>query len=353
MQRSSEAWLRELAASGFSFPRVRARRLRIHPGVRSLVAETRLDPSMFILPLFVEDGLKSPKPLRGLPGHYKYPPESRELVELVSRALDLGVRNFLIFGTPGMRNFEGSEAWSPRGPVQRAIRFIRGEMGWKPVVMADVCLCGYTDHGHCGYPRETPRGVLIENDRSIEAYGRVSVSLAEAGADFVAPSGMMDGQVAAIRRALDEAGYTEVGIMSYSAKYASGFYGPFRDVMDSSPRFGDRRSYQMDPRNRFEAVKEVLLDAVEGADIVMVKPALSYLDVISEVKRSIPWLPLAAYNVSGEYLMLKAAAEKGLVDYETLMLEVLTSIARAGADAVITYHALEAAEALKSSKTPF
>ena len=338
---------------GFSFPRVRPRRLRLGRVVRSLVAETLIHPSKFILPLFVEEGLGSPKPLRGLPGHYKYSPSSPDMVRFVSEAMDLGVKSFLIFGSPSLRDFRGSRSWDRSGPQQEAIRTLRGELGWEPLIFADVCLCGFTDHGHCGYPRETPRGMAIDNDESIEAYARISVSLAEAGADFVAPSGMMDGQVAAIRDALDREGFSDVGIMSYSAKYASGFYGPFRDVMDSAPRFGDRRSYQMDPRNRMEAVKEVLLDIGEGADIVMVKPALAYLDVISEVKRQVPWIPLAAYNVSGEYLMVKAAAEKGFIDHDVIMMEILTSIARAGADIIITYHALDAARLLREGSVPF
>ncbi len=335
-----------------SFPVVRPRRLRLHRYVRGLVAEASLDPSRFILPVFVEEGLKAPRPLASLPGHMKYPLDG-SLVEYVSKALEEGVRAFLLFASPSLRDFRGSKAWNPHGPAQEAVRLLRRELGWEPVVFADVCLCGYTEHGHCGYPRETPRGVMIENDASIDAYARTAVSLAEAGVDFVAPSGMMDGQVAAIRRALDEAGYSEVGIMSYSAKYASSFYGPFRDVMDSSPRFGDRRSYQMDPRNRMEALKEVALDLQEGADIVMVKPALSYLDVISEIKKAFPWAPLAAYNVSGEYLMVKAAAERGYVDHDSLMLEILYSIRRAGADIVITYHALEAARLLREGRVPF
>ncbi|MCE4603520.1 MAG: porphobilinogen synthase [Aeropyrum sp.] len=336
-----------------AFPLNRPRRLRLHPHVRDLVSETSLDPSHFILPIFVENGLKSPKPLPSLPGHMKYPTESAELIKLIARAMELGVKGFLLFGTPSTKDFKGTQSWSPTGPIQRAIRFVRSELGWEPVIFSDVCLCGYTDHGHCGYPKSSPRGVMIDNDETIKAYAESSVSLAEAGADFVAPSGMMDGQVKAIREALDSRGFTEVGILSYSAKYASAFYGPFRDVMDSAPRFGDRRSYQMDPRNRMEAVKEVLMDLAEGADMVMVKPALSYLDVISEVKRSLPWMPIAAYNVSGEYLMVKAAAEKGYVDHDLIMLEVLTSIRRAGADIIITYHAIEAAEKLREGKLPF
>lgn len=330
-----------------SFPRVRPRRLRLHRSMRNLVSETSLSPERLILPVFVEEGLDRAKPLPSLPGHYKYPPESSELVEYISRAMELGIASFLLFATPSAKDFRGSRSWEPSGPAQSAIKTIRSNLGWEPLIMADLCLCGYTDHGHCGYPSNTPRGVFIDNDETIKAYGMIAVSLAEAGADVVAPSGMMDGQVRSIRDALDSAGFSEVAIMSYSAKYASSFYGPFRDVMDSAPRFGDRRSYQMDPRNRMEALKEVMLDLEEGADIVMVKPALSYLDVISEVKRQFPWAPLAAYNVSGEYLMVKAAAEKGYVDGENLTIEILYSIRRAGADMIITYHALEAAKLLE------
>ena len=300
-----------------------------------------------MLPLFVSEKVERPTPIRELEGHYYYPPEHPGLAGLIGEALDLGIRGFLLFGVPGSKDGSASRAHARDGPVQRALRYLRREHGWEPVLAADLCICGYHSSGHCGLPRPCRRGTCIDNDSTLEIYKRIALSQAEAGADIVAPSGMMDGQVAAIRSALDGEGYTDVLIMSYSAKYASSFYGPFRGVMDSAPRWGDRRSYQIDPRNSRDAVREALMDAEEGADIVMVKPALPYLDIISLVRRAVPHLPLAAYNVSGEYAMLRAAARQGLLDYEQAMLEALTSIRRAGADIVITYHALEAARLLR------
>lgn len=334
------------------FPSLRPRRLRMFKALRDLVAETRLDPSKFILPVFINDNVDSPVKIKGFEGYY-YPPESPSLIEYISKAMDLKVKAFLIFGIPRSRDYRGSQAWDKNGVVQRALRYLRRELGGEPIIFADLCLCGYTDHGHCGLPRKTLKGDIIDNDSTLEVYAKIAESYAESGVDFVAPSGMMDGQVKAIREALDTAGFTDVGIMSYSAKYASAFYGPFRVTMDSAPRFGDRRSYQLDPRNASEALKEVLMDVEEGADIVMVKPALAYLDIIRFIKESVPHIPLAAYNVSGEYMMVKKAAELGIVDGEIAMLEILTAIARAGADVIITYHALEAAELLNSGKTPF
>lgn len=335
------------------FPLLRPRRLRMFKAIRDLVAETRLDPSRFILPVFVNDNVDKPVETGSLEGHYYYPPESPSLVDYINRAIDLKVKAFLIFGIPRSKDYHGSQAWSRDGVVQRTLRYLRRELGYKPVIFTDLCLCGYTDHGHCGLPKETRRGAIVDNDSTLEVYTKIAVSHAEAGTDFVAPSGMMDGQVKAIREALDASGFSDVGIMSYSAKYASAFYGPFRGVMDSAPRFGDRRSYQMDPRNAKEALREVLMDVEEGADVVMVKPALAYLDVIKLVKERVPQVPLAAYNVSGEYMIIKKAAELGIVDGEVVVLEVLTAIARAGADIIITYHALEAAELLKSGRVPF
>ena len=330
-----------------SFPTHRPRRLRLTRAVRSLVAETRLTPENLMLPVFVDERLDRPRPSQSLPGVTVYPPLSTELVNHIAEALNRGVKAVLVFGIPREKDWEGSRAWARDGPVQVAVRTIRRELGDEPVVFTDLCICGYTTHGHCGVPRDTPRGRVIDNDETLKIYARIAVSQAEAGADFVAPSGMMDGQVKAIREALDREGYTSVGIMAYSAKYASTFYGPFRDVMDSAPRFGDRRSYQMDPRNAYEALKEVAMDIEEGADIVMVKPALAYLDVIRLVKQAFPYIPLAAYNVSGEYALVKLAAEKGLADEKTMMMEILYAIRRAGADIIITYHALEAAKLLK------
>ncbi len=335
-------------------PVYRPRRLRRSPHVRALAAEALLDPSHMILPVFLGDGIKKPEPIDTLPGHHRYPPESKELVDYIASAMDLGVKSFLLFAYSKVRDRIGSAAFSSGGPVQRAVRTIRRELGWEPVVFTDLCICSYTSHGHCGVPRELPDGrVVIDNDETLEVYAKIAVSQAEAGADFIAPSGMMDGQVAAIREALDEAGFTDVGIMAYSAKYASAFYGPFRGALDSAPRFGDRRSYQMDPRRAREALREVELDIQEGADIVMVKPALAYLDVIRLVKDAFPWVPLAAYNVSGEYVMVKLAGSNGVADYNTLMMEVLTAIRRAGADIIITYHALEAAKLIREGFNPF
>ncbi len=340
------------------YPSTRPRRLRRSPALRSLVAETLLSPSNMIYPVFVKEGIESPEPLSSMPGQYRYP-VAKPLLDLISRALDLGIRAFLFFGipTPESKDYEGSPGYDPNGVVQRAVKLVKKEYGDEVVVFTDVCICGYTDHGHCGLPVEREvagrKYRVIDNDSTLKVIARIAVSHAEAGADFVAPSGMMDGMVKAIREALDREGYTDVGIMSYAVKYASGFYGPFRDTMDSAPRFGDRRSYQMDPRNAREAVLEALLDVEEGADILMVKPALAYLDVIRVVKEAFPYKPLAAYNVSGEYSMVKAAAEKGWVDERIVVLEVLTAIRRAGADIIITYHALEAAEWLREQGIPF
>ena len=331
-----------------SFPVSRPRRLRASAGLREISAEVRLSPSMFMLPLFVSEAVGDPTPISSLEGHYYYPPGHEALARLVGEAMDHGIRSFLLFGVPKEKDEVGSRAWASDGPVQRALRYLRRELGWEPVIATDLCICGYSSHGHCGIPVACPRGYCIDNDRTLEVYQRIAVSQAEAGADLIAPSGMMDGQVGAIRRALDDAGYREVGIMAYSAKYASSFYGPFRGVMDSAPRFGDRSTYQMDPRRAADALREVMLDVKEGADIVMVKPALAYLDIIYRVSRTVPYLPIAAYNVSGEYMMVKAAAKAGIADRDTLMMEILTAIARAGASIIITYHAIEAARILRS-----
>jgi len=246
----------------------RPRRLRLSPQVRRLASEAILDPGHFILPVFVGEGIRRPEPIDTLPGHHRYPPESRELIDYIARAMDLGVKAFLIFSYTKKKDRIGSVAFARDGPVQRAVRHIRRELGWEPAVFTDLCICSYTEHGHCGVPRQLPDGrVIIDNDETLEVYAKIAVSQAEAGADFIAPSGMMDGQVAAIREALDEAGFTHVGIMAYSAKYASAFYGPFRGALDSAPRFGDRRSYQMDPRRASEALREVELD-LEGGGMI-------------------------------------------------------------------------------------
>lgn len=331
----------------------RPRRLRMGKAIRRLVSETALDPGHLILPVFIGEGLKGREPIESLPGYYRYGPSSKELIEHLSSSMEFGVKAFLLFSSTRLKDRMGTPAYNRMGPVQEAVRHIRRELGWEPLVFTDLCICSYTDHGHCGVPKETRRGIIIDNDETLKVYGRIAVSHAEAGADFVAPSGMMDSQVAAIREALDREGYSGVGIMAYSAKYASAFYGPFRGALDSAPRFGDRRTYQMDPRRGWEALREVELDLEEGADIVMVKPALAYLDVIRIVKDRFPWAPLAAYNVSGEYAMVRLMSEAGLADYNVLMMEVLHSILRAGADVIITYHALEAASLARGGYDPF
>ncbi len=335
------------------FPRIRPRRLRSSWALRSLIAETELTPSKLIMPVFIDENLTRPVPTPGLEGYTTYPPDSDELIKALSSAMEVGVRSFLIFGVPSTKDDVGSRAYADDGPVQRALRKIRAELGWEPVLMTDLCICEYTSHGHCGLPARSRRGTVIDNDSTLRVYQRIAVSQAQAGADFVAPSGMMDGQVRAIREALDDAGLTDVGIMAYSVKYASAMYGPFRQAVDSAPRFGDRKSYQMDPRNAMEALKEVRLDLEEGADIVMVKPALLYLDVIRLVKESYPDVPLAAYNVSGEYAMIRAATRAGLIDQGSAMMEALYSIRRAGADMIITYFAYDAAKLIAGGRPPF
>jgi porphobilinogen synthase len=303
-----------------------------------MVRETDLSPRHFVAPLFVKEGIPEPAPISSMPGHSQHTLESlrKEAVDVAST----GVRNFMLFGVPANKDAEGSESHNPDGIAQLALKALQEELGDDAVVVADLCLDEYTDHGHCGVLTDAGE---VDNDRTLEIYRRIAVAQADAGADMVGPSGMMDGQVAAIREALDDAGHASVGIMAYSAKFASGFYGPFREAAECAPQFGDRRGYQMDPANIEEAVREVEADIDEGADIVMVKPALSYLDVIRAAKDATGF-PMAAYNVSGEYAMVKAAAERGWIDGRTITLEILTSIRRAGADLILTYHAKEAAD---------
>jgi porphobilinogen synthase len=321
-----------------SFPRSRPRRMRRTAALRSLVRETELSPRHLIAPLFVKEGIGEPIPIPSMPGHAQHTLESlrKEAREIASR----GVLAFVLFGIPARKDPEGSESWNPAGIAQEGLRALREELGDDHVLIADLCLDEYTDHGHCGALAEDGS---VDNDRTVELYRKVAVVQSFAGADLVAPSGMMDGQVAAIRQALDDAGRQSTGILAYAAKFASSFYGPFRDAAECAPRFGDRTGYQMDPANADEAVREIRADIEEGADIVMVKPALPYLDVISRAKRETGF-PLAAYNVSGEYAMVKAAAERGWLDERKVTLEVLTAIRRAGADLVLTYHAKEAAD---------
>ena len=303
-----------------------------------MVRETSLAPSDFIYPLFVVEGKGVRKPITSMPGVFNLSIENAAAEAKVVRSL--GVPSVILFGIPDHKDARGTGAYDRNGVVQKAIREIKNAVPDLEVV-ADVCLCEYTDHGHCGVIDDKQ----VKNDESLPLLAQMAVTCAEAGADIIAPSDMMDGRIGALRKALDEAHLEGVPIMSYAAKYASGFYGPFREAAQSTPQFGDRRGYQMDPANVREALKEVALDLEEGADLVMVKPALAYLDVISKVKASCN-VPVAAYNVSGEYSMVKAAAQNGWVDYNRVMMEVLTSIKRAGADLILTYHALDAARLL-------
>jgi porphobilinogen synthase len=327
------------------FPVSRPRRLRGSRVLRELVREHALSRRDLVAPLFVKEGIDEAVPIASMPGHAQHSLESlrKEAGELAR----LGIPALLLFGIPAAKDAEGSQAWAPAGIVQRALRALAADLGDDVILIADLCLCEYTDHGHCGAlgPANPGAGAVVANDLTLELYRRVAVAQAEAGARVIAPSGMMDGQVAAIRDALDGAGFAETPILAYAAKYASGLYGPFREAAEGAPRFGDRTGYQMDPANGDEALREVALDVAEGADMVMVKPALAYLDVLWRVKQAFG-LPTAAYHVSGEYAMVKAAAERGWVDGERVMLEVLTSIRRAGADLVVTYFARDAAPLL-------
>jgi porphobilinogen synthase len=325
-----------------AFPQTRLRRLRRTPVLRDLVRETRLSAGDLVLPLFVEEGLEGRSPISAMPGVDRL--SIQESVREAGEAAALGIAAVLLFGIPAAKDEEGSGAWDDDGAVQLATRAIKAAHPGL-LVMTDVCLCEYTSHGHCGLLRADGS---VDNDASVELLARTALSHARAGADLVAPSDMMDGRVGAIRAALDEEGFEETPIVAYSAKFASAFYGPFREAADSTPAFGDRRAYQLDPGNAEEALREVRLDVQEGADVVMVKPALPYLDVIRRVKDEVR-LPVAAYNVSGEYAMVKAAAAAGQLDERAAVLEALTAIRRAGADILITYHAKDAAAWLQES----
>jgi porphobilinogen synthase len=315
-----------------SFPQRRLRRLRRTPALRRLVAETRVTVDDLIVPLFVREDASEPREISSLPGVLQHTRES--LRKEVHELSDMGVPAVILFGLPATKDATGSQAWDPDGIVQVALRDLRSDMGDDLVVMADLCLDEYTDHGHCGVLDDRGR---VVNDATIDLYARVAVAQAEAGADVVAPSGMMDGQVAAIRDALDEAGFDSVAILAYAAKYASALYGPFREAVDVTiAGGGDRKAYQQDPRNGREALEEIRADLDEGADMVMVKPALAYLDVLATARAEVD-VPLAAYHVSGEYAMVKAAAERGWLDGPAVMLEHLTAIRRAGADMILTY----------------
>ncbi len=329
----------------------RPRRLRLTPLLRNLVRETQLSASDLILPCFVRHGSDLQSEIASMPGIFQWSID--RLVGEVDQVASLGVRAVILFGIPITKDSVGTENFAPDGIVQRAIVAIKAAVP-EMIVVTDVCLCEYTDHGHCGllnvgdplpHPK-LPEGYVL-NDETLEVLRRVAVSHAEAGADVVAPSGMIDGMVAAIRQALDAADFNHIPILSYAVKYASSFYGPFREAAESAPKFGDRRSHQMDPANAREALRETALDVAEGADVLMVKPALPYLDIIRQTRDHFPELPLAAYNVSGEYAMVKAAAANGWLDEARVTLEILTGIKRAGADLIITYHAKDAARWLK------
>ena len=322
------------------FPETRLRRLRYNSVLRDMVTETKLTVDDLVMPLFVIAGTNIKNPISSMPGNYQLSVEN--LVEECKTVVASGVKAILLFGIPAEKDEDGTVACQHNGIVQQAIRAIKKELP-DLYIIADICNCEYTVHGHCG----TIIDGDVDNDTTIETLAKQAVSLAEAGADMVAPSDMMDGRVGRMREALDENKFEKIPIMSYSAKYASGFYGPFREAAESAPKFGNRATYQMNPANSDEAIREVDLDIAEGADIVMVKPALSYLDIIYRVKSEFK-MPVAAYNVSGEFSMVKAAAEKDWIDGARVMMEILTSIKRAGADIILTYHAVDAAKILKS-----
>ncbi len=321
------------------FPATRLRRLRQSPALRRLVTETRLSAAQLVLPLFVRAGRKIRRPVHAMPGVFQLSPD--QLLREAARAHALGVPAVLLFGIPDSKDARASGAYAANGIVQQAVRLVKRELP-QLLVITDVCLCEYMSHGHCGIVRRDKHGVHVLNDPTLKLLARAAVSHAEAGADIVAPSDMMDGRVRAIREQLDRSGFTDTPILSYAAKFASAFYGPFREAAESAPQFGDRRSYQMDPANANEAMREVALDIQEGADMVMVKPALAYLDVLHRVKTEFG-LPTAAYAVSGDYSMIKAAAGKGWIDERAVTLESLLAMRRAGADILITYAAADVA----------
>jgi porphobilinogen synthase len=322
------------------FPDYRPRRMRQNEGFRRMVRETALSIDDLILPLFAVEGKNVKSPIASLPGHYHLSPDN--MAKAAKDAFDMGIPAVIIFGLPTKKDPLGTSAYDKNGVVQQAVKAVKSKAP-DLVAITDVCLCQYTDHGHCGFID----GKVVDNDASLDLLARTALSHAKSGADMVAPSDMMDGRVAEIRNILDENEFSHVPIMSYAAKYCSAYYGPFREAADSAPKFGDRKTYQMDPANSLEAIREATMDVEEGADIIMVKPALPYLDIIFRIRSEID-LPVAAYNVSGEFAMIKAAAEKGWIDGEKVMMETLLSIKRAGADMIITYFALEAAKLLRS-----
>ena len=322
------------------FPDYRPRRLRQNEALRRMIRETSLSVNDLILPLFVIDGQDVKNPISSMPGHFQLSIDN--FLKTAEDVYELGIPAIVLFGIPENKDALGTRAYADDGIVQRATRAVKEKLP-DLVVITDVCLCQYTDHGHCG----VVKGDTIDNDASLDLIARTALSHARAGADMVAPSDMMDGRVGEIREILDENNFSQIPIMSYAAKYCSAYYGPFRSAADSAPKFGDRRTYQMDPANALEAIREVTMDIEEGADIIMVKPALAYLDIICRVREEID-LPLAAYNVSGEFSMIKAAEKMGWIDGSKVMMETLTAIKRAGADMILTYFAIEAAQALRS-----
>jgi porphobilinogen synthase len=321
------------------YPASRPRRLRRTAAMRRLVAQTSVQPSDLVLPLFVKEGIREPQPVASMPGVVQHTRDS--LRKAAAEAVDAGVGGLMLFGVPAVKDARGSAADDPAGILALALADLSAEVGDATVLMADLCMDEYTDHGHCGLLTESGE---VDNDATLERYGAIAVAQASAGAHMVAPSGMMDGQVAAIRAALDGSGHVGVAICAYSAKYASAFYGPFRDAAECAPRFGDRASYQQDPQAG-DALREVLLDVAEGADVVMIKPALPYLDIVCQVAAAVP-VPVAAYQVSGEYAMAEAAAANGWLDRDRVIMETLTAIRRAGASIILTYWASEAARRL-------
>jgi len=322
------------------FPDYRPRRLRQSEALRRMIRETSLSVDDLILPLFAIGGKNTRNPISSMPGHFQLSVDN--LLKTAKEAYDLGIPAIVLFGVPDKKDSMGTQAYAQDGIVQKATRAVKDKFP-ELVVITDVCLCQYTDHGHCG----VVDGDTIDNDASLDLIARTALSHARAGADMVAPSDMMDGRVAEIRETLDENNFSQIPIMSYAAKYCSAYYGPFRSAADSAPKFGDRRTYQMDPANALEAIREVTMDIEEGADIIMVKPALAYLDIICRVREEID-LPVAAYNVSGEFSMIKAAEKMGWIDGPKVMMETLTAIKRAGADMILTYFAIEAAQALQA-----
>jgi porphobilinogen synthase len=325
------------------FPEYRARRLRRTQAIRDLVRETSLSVNDLIYPLFIVEGKGIKEEIKSMPEVYRFSID--KVLEEIKSAVDLGIKAVLLFGVPDKKDEVGTSAFAKEGIIQRAVKAIKDRFP-ELVVITDVCLCEYTSHGHCGIVKKGQGSVEVDNDETLEIIAKVAVSHAKAGADIVAPSGMMDGMVSAIREALDEAGFHQTAIMSYSVKYCSSFYGPFRDAAESAPKFGDRRSYQMDPGNAREAMREATLDVQEGADILMVKPAMPYLDIIRMLRENF-YHPIAAYQVSGEYSMIKAAAQLGYLDEDKILMESLIGIKRAGADLIITYFAKKVAEILQ------